>query len=299
MPFLLVRDTALKKASLKPLLDRSLIMYNVLSGREAAKAVLERIEEKVSKMKTKPHLAIVLVGNDPASEIYVKKKIDRAAKVGVKTTLKRLSETATEGAVLSLVDELNNDGDVDGFIVQAPLPKQIDYNKVLEAIKPEKDVDGWTPASMGKMVSGVKTFKPATPLGVMKILEHYNVEISGKNVTVIGRSNVVGKPLALMLLEKNATVTVCHSKTKNLVEHTRNADILVVAVGKPGLVTADMVKEGAYVIDVGTTRVDDKLRGDVDFDNVIKKAHCSPVPGGVGPMTVAMLISNVVEAHEG
>ncbi|MBU0532426.1 bifunctional 5,10-methylenetetrahydrofolate dehydrogenase/5,10-methenyltetrahydrofolate cyclohydrolase [Candidatus Micrarchaeota archaeon] len=274
-------------------------MYNVLSGREAAKAVLERIEEKVSKMKTKPHLAIVLVGNDPASEIYVKKKIDRAAKVGVKTTLKRLSETATEGAVLSLVDELNNDGDVDGFIVQAPLPKQIDYNKVLEAIKPEKDVDGWTPASMGKMVSGVKTFKPATPLGVMKILEHYNVEISGKNVTVIGRSNVVGKPLALMLLEKNATVTVCHSKTKNLVEHTRNADILVVAVGKPGLVTADMVKEGAYVIDVGTTRVDDKLRGDVDFDNVIKKAHCSPVPGGVGPMTVAMLISNVVEAHEG
>jgi methylenetetrahydrofolate dehydrogenase (NADP+)/methenyltetrahydrofolate cyclohydrolase len=250
-------------------------------------------------METKPHLAIVLVGEDPASEVYVRKKLEKAEAVGVRTTLKRLHESTTEAEVLALVEELNKDRDVDGFIVQAPLPKQIDYSKVLEAITPSKDVDGWTPASMGKMVSGVKTFKPATPLGVMEMLDYYKVDIEGKNATVIGRSNVVGKPLALMLLERNATVTVCHSRTKDLSEHTKNADILVAAVGKPGLVTADMVKEGAYVIDVGTTRVDKKIVGDVDFENVIKKAHCSPVPGGAGPMTVAMLISNVVEAHKG
>jgi methylenetetrahydrofolate dehydrogenase (NADP+)/methenyltetrahydrofolate cyclohydrolase len=274
-------------------------MYDVLSGKEPAKAMLEKIKERVAGMETKPHLAIVLVGEDPASEVYVRKKLEKAEAVGVRTTLKRLHESTTEAEVLALVEELNKDRDVDGFIVQAPLPKQIDYSKVLEAITPSKDVDGWTPASMGKMVSGVKTFKPATPLGVMEMLDYYKVDIEGKNATVIGRSNVVGKPLALMLLERNATVTVCHSRTKDLSEHTKNADILVAAVGKPGLVTADMVKEGAYVIDVGTTRVDKKIVGDVDFENVIKKAHCSPVPGGAGPMTVAMLISNVVEAHKG
>jgi methylenetetrahydrofolate dehydrogenase (NADP+)/methenyltetrahydrofolate cyclohydrolase len=187
---------------------------------------------------------------------------------------------------------------VDGFIVQAPLPKQIDFTKIVEMIKPEKDVDGWTSANMGRMFVGLPALMPATPLGVMKMLEYYEVDLNGKNVTVIGRSNVVGKPLALMLLKKNATVTVCHSRTKNLSVHTKNADIVVAAVGKPGLVTGDMIKEGAYVIDVGTTRVDGKIKGDVVFEEVIEKANCSPVPGGAGPMTVAVLISNVVLAAQ-
>ncbi|MBD3210904.1 bifunctional methylenetetrahydrofolate dehydrogenase/methenyltetrahydrofolate cyclohydrolase [Candidatus Micrarchaeota archaeon] len=271
-------------------------MYNVLSGKEPANAALEKAQKKVAEMEKKPGLAIVLVGSDPASEIYVKKKLEKAERIGIKTRLEKLGADASEEQVLKLVEELNNDREVDGYIVQAPLPPQIDYSRVLQRISPEKDVDGWTPASMGKLVSGVKSFRPATPLGVIRILEHYGVETRGKDATVIGRSNVVGKPLALMLLEKNATVTVCHSRTQDLSEHTRNADILIAAVGKPGLVTADMVKKGAYVIDVGTTRVEGKLKGDVDFENVIKKAHCSPVPGGVGPMTVAMLISNLVDA---
>ena len=159
-------------------------------------------------------------------------------------------------------------------------------------------MDGWTSSNMGRMFIGLDSFLPATPAGVMRILDHYKVDLNGKNATVIGRSNVVGKPLAFLLLQRNATVTICHSRTKDLAEHTKNADVVVAAVGKPGLVTADMIKEGAYVVDVGTTRVEGKLKGDVDFDNVIKKAHCSPVPGGVGPMTVSMLISNVVKAHE-
>jgi methylenetetrahydrofolate dehydrogenase (NADP+)/methenyltetrahydrofolate cyclohydrolase len=273
-------------------------MYQVLSGKEPAAAVLEEAKQKVEEMKRKPHLAIVLVGSDPASEIYVKKKLQKAEAIGVKATLKKLEESATEEQVLALVDELNKEEEVDGFIVQSPLPKQIDEKKVVEAIDPKKDVDGWTSANMGRMFIGLDSFLPATPAGVMSILDYYKVELKGKNATVIGRSNVVGKPLALLLLQRNATVTICHSKTKNLSEHTKNADVVVAAVGKPGLVTADMIKEGAYVIDVGTTRVEGKLKGDVDFDNVIKKAHCSPVPGGVGPMTVSMLISNVVKAHE-
>ncbi len=271
-------------------------MYQVLKGKEAAAAVLVEAEAAVKKMERAPGLAIVLVGNDPASEVYVKKKLQKAEKIGLTTILKRMDDSATEEQVLEVVDKLNKDDNVDGFIVQAPLPKHIDFSKVLGAISPEKDVDGWTSASMGKMVSGSDTFYPATPLGVMKMLEFYKVEIKGKNATVIGRSNVVGKPLALMLLAENATVTVCHSRTRDLAEHTKNADILIAAVGKPGLVTADMVKEGAYVIDVGTTKVGEKIVGDVDFENVIKKANCSPVPGGAGPMTVAMLISNVVKA---
>jgi methylenetetrahydrofolate dehydrogenase (NADP+)/methenyltetrahydrofolate cyclohydrolase len=271
-------------------------MYQILKGKEAAASALEEAEVAVKKMGRKPGLAIVLVGNDPASEVYVKKKLQKAEKIGLRAELKRMDESATEEEVLAVVDGLNNNDNIDGFIVQAPLPKHIDFSKVLDAIAPEKDVDGWTSASMGRLVSGTDTFYPATPLGVMKMLEFYKVEIKGKNATVIGRSNVVGKPLALMLLSENATVTVCHSRTANLAEHTKNADILIAAVGRPGLVTVDMVKEGAYVIDVGTTKVGEKIVGDVDYENVIKKAHCSPVPGGAGPMTVAMLISNVVKA---
>ena len=273
-------------------------MYKILSGKEPSAALLEELKAKVEKMDKKPHLAIVLVGNDPASEIYVKKKLEKAEAIGVKATLKKMDGSTSEEELLKVVEELNNDPGIHGFIVQAPLPKQIDESKVVEAIDPKKDVDGWTSANMGRMFIGLDAFLPATPAGVMEILDYYNIELQGKNATVIGRSNVVGKPLSFLLLQRNATVTICHSRTKDLSEHTRNADVIVAAVGKPGLVTAEMVKEGAYIIDVGTTRVDGKLKGDVDFENVIKKANCSPVPGGVGPMTVAILISNVVKATE-
>ncbi|MBU0526938.1 bifunctional 5,10-methylenetetrahydrofolate dehydrogenase/5,10-methenyltetrahydrofolate cyclohydrolase [Candidatus Micrarchaeota archaeon] len=273
-------------------------MYRILKGKEVADSMLEETRVIVEQMERKPHLAIVLVGNDPASEVYVKKKLQKAETVGIRTTMKRMDENTSEEDVLKIVEQLNDDSDVDGFIVQAPLPKQIDFTKIVEMIKPEKDVDGWTSANMGRMFVGLPALMPATPLGVMKMLEYYEIELNGKNVTVIGRSNVVGKPLALMLLKKNATVTVCHSRTKNLSVHTKNADVVVAAVGKPGLVTANMIKEGAYVIDVGTTRVDGKIKGDVLFEEVIKKANCSPVPGGAGPMTVAVLISNVVMAAQ-
>ncbi|MFH1684927.1 MAG: bifunctional 5,10-methylenetetrahydrofolate dehydrogenase/5,10-methenyltetrahydrofolate cyclohydrolase [Candidatus Micrarchaeota archaeon] len=273
-------------------------MYRILKGKEVADSMLEETRVIVEQMERKPHLAIVLVGNDPASEVYVKKKLEKAEAIGVRTTLKKMDEDTSEEDILKIVEKLNEDSDVDGFIVQAPLPKQIDFTKIVEMIKPEKDVDGWTSANMGRMFVGLPALMPATPLGVMKMLEYYEIELNGKNVTVIGRSNVVGKPLALMLLKKNATVTVCHSRTKNLSVHTKNADVVVAAVGKPGLVTANMIKEGAYVIDVGTTRVDGKIKGDVLFEEVIKKANCSPVPGGAGPMTVAVLISNVVMAAQ-
>jgi methylenetetrahydrofolate dehydrogenase (NADP+)/methenyltetrahydrofolate cyclohydrolase len=274
-------------------------MYKTLSGREPAAAIIEQAKASVSRMKTKPMLVIVLVGNDPASEVYVRKKMEKAASVGVESRLERLGKDTSEGDLLALVGRLNRDKKVHGFIVQAPLPKHIDYNKIVEAIDPGKDVDGWTSTNIGRMFLGIsEKFMPATPMGIIKMLEFYGVEISGKNATVIGRGNVVGKPLAFMLLQRNATVTICHSKTENLEEHTKNADILIAAAGVPKLVRADIVKKGAYVIDVGTTRVGEKIVGDVDFESVIKKAHCSPVPGGVGPMTVAMLITNVIRAAQ-
>ena len=274
-------------------------MYKTLSGREPASAITQAAKMTVSGMKRPPHLAIALMGEDPASELYVRKKIQKAESIGVKATLFRLGGDATEAEALSLVKRLNAEKGIDGFIVQSPLPKQVNYSRVVEAIEPAKDVDGWTSASMGRMFLGMHGgFMPATPMGIIKMLEYYGVDFTGKNATVIGRGNVVGKPLSFMLLERNATVTICHSKTKDLAKHTKEADILIAAAGRAGLVTAEMVKEGAYVIDVGTNRVGGKTVGDVDFESVIKKAHCSPVPGGVGPMTVAMLISNVIEAAQ-
>lgn len=272
-------------------------MYKVLSGKEPSLGVLENAKRIVLKMKQKPVLVIVLVGDDPASEVYVKKKLEKAASVGVIAKLEKLPQSASEKDVLQLVQSLNSNPSVDGFIVQSPLPIQIDQMKVTEAINPKKDVDGWTSTNIGRMILGMsQTFLPATPIGIMKMLDYYGVDPSGKNVVVVGRGNVVGKPLSYLLLSKDATVTICHSKTKNLKLHTQNADILIAATGRAKIITADMVKTGAYVIDVGTSKVGDKIVGDVDFENVIKKAHCSPVPGGVGPMTVSMLISNVIEA---
>lgn len=273
-------------------------MNKTLSGKEPAEALILSVKERAEKLKRKPEFAIVLVGEDKASKLYVNMKMKKAESAGINARLHELPEKTSEEELLGLVEKLNKDESVDGFIVQAPLPEHIDSVKVMEKINPEKDVDGWTSASMGKMFIGADSFLPATPAGVMKMLEYYKVPVKGRHAVVIGRSTVVGRPLAILLLRKNATVTVCHSKTENLSEFTKTADILISAVGQPGLVKGDMVKEGAAVIDVGTTKVDGETKGDVDYDEVIKKADCSPVPGGVGPMTVAMLLNNVVEAAE-
>ncbi len=277
-------------------------MYQVLSGKDVSKRMLEDVKKEAERMEKRPSLAIVLVGNDPASEIYVRMKIRRASKYGIKANIHRLKENISEEEVLGLVDDLNSDPDVDGFIVQSPLPKHIDEKRIIQTIDPRKDVDGWTMPNMGTLFLDPyndEIFLPATPAGVIEILDHYGVEITGKNAVVVGRSNVVGKPLAMLLLGRNATVTICHSRTEKLEEHTKCADILIAAAGVPGMITGDMVKKGACVVDVGTTRVEGILRGDVVFDEVIEKANCSPVPGGVGPMTVAMLIKNTLKAARG
>jgi methylenetetrahydrofolate dehydrogenase (NADP+)/methenyltetrahydrofolate cyclohydrolase len=272
-------------------------MYKRLSGKEPAAGILENAKNMVAGMETKPSLAIVLAGDDPASELYVRKKMEKAAAVGVETHLEKLGGDATEEDLLSIVGRLNRDDSVHGFIVQSPLPRHVNYPKIVEAIDPRKDVDGWTSTNMGRMFLGIsETFMPATPMGIIKMLDFYGVDIKGKDAVVVGRGNVVGKPLAFMLLERDATVTICHSRTRDLKKHTLEADILIAAAGSPRLVKADMVREGAYVIDVGTSKLGEKIVGDVDYEEVIKRANCSPVPGGVGPMTVAMLISNVIEA---
>jgi methylenetetrahydrofolate dehydrogenase (NADP+)/methenyltetrahydrofolate cyclohydrolase len=284
-------------------------MYKVLSGVECSEEILEDVKSRIAKLRSGtqdtqpriPKLVIVQIGENPASTAYVGMKIKRATALGMEAQAKKLPEETTEDELLDLVRTLNTDESVHGFIVQLPLPKHIKENNIIEAIDPKKDVDGFTSTNIGKLVLGTPEsdlLLPATPAGIIKMLEFYNVEIAGKHAVIVGRSNIVGKPIASMLLNRSATVTICHSKTKDLAKHTTTADILIAAVGKPGLITQDHVKEGAYVIDVGTTKVEGKLKGDVDFENVIKIAHCSPVPKGVGPMTVAMLINNVIKASE-
>jgi methylenetetrahydrofolate dehydrogenase (NADP+)/methenyltetrahydrofolate cyclohydrolase len=276
-------------------------MGKILTGKEPAAAVLEDIKKRIAKLGRAPGLAIIQIGDNPASELYVGKKLRKAEEIGIAAKLHKLPENAKESELLKLVDRLNNDESVDGFIVQLPLPKHINAEKIIERIRPEKDADGFTPTNIGKLVLGMPEddiFLPATPHGIIRMLEFYKVQIGSKHAVVVGRSNIVGKPVAVMLLNRNATVTVCHSRTRNLAEYTSKADILVVAVGKPGIITADMVKEDAVVIDVGTTKVESKTMGDVEFEQVIKKADCSPVPKGVGPMTVAMLLHNVTTAAE-
>jgi len=271
------------------------MQFMILSGKEIAEEILNEVKEEAKKLK--PTLGIVLVGKNPASEKYVSTKMMRASEVGIKTKLFRLPEGTSKKTLLALVEKLNKDKKIDGFIIQLPLPKHIPHFEVLSSVDPKKDVDGFSPYNLGRLLSsGDPYFLPATPQGILRILEHYGAKIEGENAVVIGRSVIVGKPVAAMLLQKNATVTVCHSKTKNLAEHTKNAGIVVAAAGSPGLIKADMVRRGAYVIDVGTTNVGGKLVGDVDFENVKKKAHVSPVPGGVGPLTVAYLLKNTVKA---
>lgn len=272
-------------------------MTVILDGKSLSLKILENVKNEVSKLEKKPSLAVILVGTDPASELYVSLKKKAAEKIGIKSEIITLAENIDESTLLSKVSELNNDPNTTGILVQLPLPKHLDEKKVIQSICPQKDVDGFTPENIGKISIGAKPFAyPCTPKGVIKILDEYNIKVAEKHAVIIGRSNIVGKPLAQMLLNRDATVTICHSKTKNLEEITKTADILISAVGKPKLVTADMVKPNAVIIDVGTNKVNGKPCGDVDFENVsLKTSYISPVPGGAGPMTIACLMENVLK----
>ena len=275
---------------------------------EAIKAeIAEEVEAIVSAGGKRPHLAAVLVGHDGGSETYVKNKVIACETCGFKSSLIRFDEDVTEEQLLSCIDQLNNDDDVDGFIVQLPLPRHIDEQKVIEAIDYRKDVDGFHPVNVGRMAIGLPCFISATPLGIITLLKRYNIVTSGKKCVVLGRSNIVGKPMAQLMMQKqygDATVTVCHSHTKDIKKECLDADIIIAAIGKPNFLTADMVKEGAVVIDVGTTRVPDasrksgfRLNGDVKFDEVAPRcSFITPVPGGVGPMTICSLMKNTLQA---
>lgn len=287
----------------------------IIDGKKIAGDIKQEIAGEVEKIKQSggkiPHLAAVLVGHDGASETYVANKIKACELVGVKSTLIRLEDTVSQEELLKKVEDLNNDDDIDGFIVQLPLPDHISENKIIEAIDPEKDVDGFHPVNVGRMVQGLPSFIPATPAGILELLKRYNIDPSGKHCVIIGRSKLVGRPLSILLSLKrdmgNATVTVCHTRTKNLKDICNNADIIVVALGSPGFLRADMVREGAVVIDVGTTRIKSdktksgwKLMGDVEFDEVAPKcSYIAPVPGGVGPMTIVSLLRNTLLASAG
>lgn len=259
----------------------------------------EQVKDLVSLTNIVPGLAIVLVGNNPASEIYVKNKLKAASFCGIKADLLRYEDNITEEKLIEVVQNLNKDDNYHGIIVQLPLPKHINEQAIIDAISPKKDVDGFGILNKGKLFSGLEAIESATPKGIIKLLQEYQIDLCGKNAVVVGRSNIVGKPMALLLLNQNATVTICHSKTKNLAEITKNADILVVAIGKPCFITADMVKENAVVIDVGTNKIDGKLCGDVDFEEVSKKvSYITPVPGGVGPLTIVSLLENTIIAYQ-
>ena len=271
----------------------------VIDGKKIADGLLEKLKKKVKDLKQKPGLAIVLVGNNPASEIYVSSKLKKAESAGFYVEKHALPETITQNELLKLVDELNQDKNIHGFIVQLPLPKHINKNMVIDSILPHKDVDGFTPVNLGNLVNDNNMLLPATARACMELIKSTGIEIKGKNAVVVGRSNIVGKPTALLLLQENATVTICHSKTRSLAEHAKNADILVVAAGKPKFVKKDMIKPGAAVIDVGINRVPEGIVGDVDCENAKEVAgFITPVPGGVGPMTIAMLLDNTLKAME-
>ena len=276
-------------------------MAEIISGKIVSEQVKNRVKAEAEKLKehgVNIGLAVVIVGNDPASRVYVNSKKKACEYVGFNSYEYALDENITQQELLDLVEVLNNDKKVNGILVQLPLPKHIDENAIINAISPEKDVDAFHPFNVGKIMIGDFAFLPCTPAGVMELIDSTGVEIAGKSCVVIGRSNIVGKPMAMLLLHRSGTVTICHSKTQNLKEICKNADILVASVGKPNFVTADMVKEGAVVIDVGINRLENgKLCGDVKFDEVSEKAGwITPVPGGVGPMTIAMLMQNTLTA---
>ncbi len=282
----------------------------LIDGRKVSQTIKDEIAAEVLNIKTKggkvPHLAVILVGNDGGSRTYVNSKVKTCGELGFKSTKLEYPDTISEQELLDKIYEINNDRDIDGLLIQLPLPEHISETKVLETIDPTKDVDGFHPINMGRMLAGIPSFLPATPAGIIELLARYNIETSGKHCVVLGRSHIVGTPVSVLLSRKaktgNCTVTLCHSRTKDIKQHTLQADIIVAALGQPGFLKADMVKEGVVVIDVGTTYVPDsstksgwRLRGDVAFDEVAPKcSYITPVPGGVGPMTIAMLMKNTL-----
>jgi len=278
-------------------------MAFIIDGKKISQEIKDELKAKVAALKVEgknPALAVIQVGNDPASSVYVNNKKKACAYIGIESLSYELPEETTEEELLALVEKLNADDAVQGILVQLPVPKHIDADKIIQTISPEKDVDGFHPQNVGNLVIGEKGFVSCTPAGIIQLLKRSNIEISGKNCVVIGRSNIVGKPMALLMLRENATVTIAHSKTQNLKELCKTADILIVAIGKPQFITAEYVKEGAVIIDVGIHRdANNKLCGDVKFDEVESLASAiTPVPGGVGPMTIAMLMNNCVEASK-
>ena len=278
-------------------------MANIINGKELAQKIRNDLKIKVNDLKNNginPKLAVIMVGDDKASKVYVKNKSKACDEIGIEFEEFLMDENITMEELLKLIENLNNRKDIHGILLQSPIPKHLDINKAFNAIDYRKDVDGFHPINVGKLSIGEDCFISCTPYGVVKMLEEYNIPVEGKNAVIIGRSNIVGKPLIQCMLQKNATVTVCHSRTQNVEEITQKADILIVAIGKAKFVTENMVKDGAVVIDVGINRNEEgKLVGDVDFENVEKKAsYITPVPGGVGPMTIAMLMTNVVKAAE-
>ena len=275
----------------------------LIDGKKVSGQIRNRLAEEVQELNKKtgktPGLATVLVGDDPASAVYVRNKNKICGELGFQSFEQKLSADTSEEQLLQLVGELNSNKDIHGILVQLPLPDQIDSEKILQAIDPKKDVDGFHPVNVGKLVVGNALLTPCTPTGIIELLDHYDIEISGKHAVIIGRSNIVGKPVSMLLLQRNATITICHSRTQDLEEVTRSADIIVAAVGRANFITEEMVIKGTVVIDVGINRVDGKLIGDVDFEPVSKKAsHITPVPGGVGPMTIALLMENTLKAFK-
>ena len=270
----------------------------LLDGKKVKLEILENLKKDLENFERKLGLVVVEVGDDPASLVYVGQKEKMASELDYNFNHIKLDENVSEEEILKIIDELNNDDMVDGILVQMPLPAHLDAKKIQNSINPYKDVDGLSDVNAGKLVHGIDTLIPCTPYGIMDILKYYNIDVSGKHVVIVGRSDLVGKPLASLMTNNNATVTLCHSKTKDLIKHTKDADILIAAVGKKGVITGDMIKKDAVVIDVGINRVDGKLYGDVDFETAKEKvSFITPVPGGVGQMTVAELAKNVVKAY--
>ncbi|MEN0379113.1 bifunctional methylenetetrahydrofolate dehydrogenase/methenyltetrahydrofolate cyclohydrolase FolD [Staphylococcus aureus] len=279
------------------------MVAKILDGKQIAKDYRQGLQDQVEALKEKgftPKLSVILVGNDGASQSYVRSKKKAAEKIGMISEIVHLEETATEEEVLNELNRLNNDDSVSGILVQVPLPKQVSEQKILEAINPEKDVDGFHPINIGKLYIDEQTFVPCTPLGIMEILKHADIDLEGKNAVVIGRSHIVGQPVSKLLLQKNASVTILHSRSKDMASYLKDADVIVSAVGKPGLVTKDVVKEGAVIIDVGNMPDENgKLKGDVDYDAVKEIAGAiTPVPGGVGPLTITMVLNNTLLAEK-
>ncbi len=271
----------------------------ILDGKKIKKEILDELKEEVSNLKDKPNFVVIQVGNNEASNVYIKQKAKMAEHIGYGYTHMKLPEDITETDLLKEIDKLNKDRNIHGVLVQMPLPEHIDTNIIQNAVLPEKDVDGLSDMNAGKLFHGKDALFSCTPYGVMELLKRYKIQVEGKHAVVVGRSNLVGKPMGVMLTNAGATVTICHSKTKDLAKHTKKADILIVTVGKPKLVTREMVRKGTVVIDVGINRLDDGLCGDVDYANVSDKcSYITPVPGGVGPMTVAMLGENVLKAYK-